>query len=222
METYIALPDQTATLPSIFPALLKPSQGDSSIGINQKAVVNNASELMAQLQYLRETLPGRPLLIQEFLSGAEYSVALIGNPEHELSALPILRVDYEGLDPDLPKLLGYESKWDPDSPYWREIKYVPAKLTANEERKLVAYSKRLFALLGCRDYARFDYRADMEGVIKLLEVNPNPGWCWDGKLNLMAGFDGLEYHQFLQSVLDVASVRLLSAQPVPRLNAKAA
>ncbi len=55
---------------------------------------------------------------------------------------------------------------------------------------MIEHSARLFERLGCRDYARFDFRADAKGEIKLLEVNPNPGWCWDGKVNLMAGFSG--------------------------------
>jgi hypothetical protein len=34
--------------------------------------------------------------------------------------------------------------------------------------------------LGSRDYARFDFRANSNGEIKLLEANPNLDWCWDG------------------------------------------
>ncbi len=40
-------------------------------------------------------------------------------------------------------------------------------------------------------------RADREGVVKLLEVNPDAGWCWDGKQNLMAGFKGCDTPNFL-------------------------
>ena len=57
-----------------------------------------------------------------------------------------------------------------------------------QQQQMIEHSARLFERLGCRDYARFDFRADARGEIKLLEVNPNPGWCWDGKVNLMAGF----------------------------------
>jgi D-alanine-D-alanine ligase len=72
---------------------------------------------------------------------------------------------------------------------------------------LTHFSSRLFERLECRDYARFDFRADSEGTIKLLEVNPNPGWCWDGKLNLMAGFAGIEYGQLLEMILTAARER---------------
>ena len=38
--------------------------------------------------------PKRGVLVQEFLTGAEYSVQLVGNPDQGLRALPILEVDY--------------------------------------------------------------------------------------------------------------------------------
>ncbi|MFX8637208.1 hypothetical protein ABTM28_20875, partial [Acinetobacter baumannii] len=46
-----------------------------------------------------------------------------------------------------------------------------------------------------------------KGEIKLLEVNPNPGWCWDGKLNIMAGFAGIRYSELLGQVLAAAVER---------------
>jgi D-alanine-D-alanine ligase len=73
---------------------------------------------------------------------------------------------------------------------------------------LIHFSSRLFERLECRDYARFDFRADSAGQIKLLEVNPNPGWCWDGKLNLMAGFAGIRYPQLLEMILNAAKERV--------------
>jgi D-alanine-D-alanine ligase len=41
-----------------------------------------------------------------------------------------------------------------------------------------------------------------------LDVNPNPGWCWDGKLNTMAGFAGLDYGELLRRILVAATARL--------------
>jgi D-alanine-D-alanine ligase len=72
---------------------------------------------------------------------------------------------------------------------------------------LCDYSGRLFERLGCRDYARFDFRADAKGTIKLLEANPNPGWCWDGKLNLMAEFAHYAYADLLTMILEAAQAR---------------
>jgi len=206
-ETYFDPADQAANLPSLFPALIKPNCGDSSIGITQHAVVHNAMELMSYLDHLREILPGIPLLIQEFLEGTEYSVGLIGNAD-KFEVLPILEVDYSKLPPELPQVLSYESKWDPDSPYWSDIRYKEAVLDDETHRKLIHFSSRLFERLECRDYARFDFRTDATGRVKLLEVNPNPGWCWDGKLNLMAGFAGYDYSDLLKMILQAAKERI--------------
>jgi len=213
LETYFSSDDQAATIPSVFPALIKPNYGDSSIGITQEAVVYTWEQAINYLTRLREQMPGRPILIQEFLTGAEYSVGIIGNPGSAPRALPPLEVDYSRLDRDLPQLLAYESKWIPDSPYWSQINYREAHLDEDTRRRLVDYSNILFERLGCRDYARFDFRADAEGEIKLLEVNPNPGWCWDGKLNMMATFAGLRYSDMIKLIIEAAQERVAAQRP---------
>ncbi|MFM9942056.1 MAG: methyltransferase domain-containing protein [Hyphomicrobiaceae bacterium] len=208
LETYVRPGDQGATLPSVFPALLKPNTGDSSQGITKDAVVTSTRSLIDYLERLRTEFPRRGVLVQEFLTGPEYSLGLVGNPDQGMRALPIMEVDYTRLDPKLPKILGYESKWEPDSPYWTQIKYHEATLPDHIQQQMIENSSRLFERLGCRDYARFDFRADAKGEVKLLEVNPNPGWCWDGKLNVMAGFQGLRYTELLHQILQAAEERL--------------
>ncbi len=222
LESYMRASDQGATIPAVFPALVKPNFGDSSEGITKDSVVNNTSELLICLEKLRCDFPERPVLVQEYLEGAEYSVGLIGNPVEGLQALPLLEVDYSQLDPSLPKILGYDSKWLPESPYWTGIKYRNSTLDEQSQTKLINHSIRLFERLGCKDYARFDFRADGSGTIKLLEVNPNPGWCWDGKFNLMAEFAGMEYRDLLAAILDAAIVRnnLLAGLSAPALPSK--
>jgi D-alanine-D-alanine ligase len=212
-ETYFNSDDLAATIPSVFPALIKPNYGDSSIGIGQDAVVHSWEEAIACLGRLREQMPLCPILIQEFLTGPEYSIGIIGNPGQGFRVLPPLEVDYSRLDPGLPRLLSYESKWVPESPYWSQIGYREARLDEESRRKIVDYSSILFERLGCRDYARFDFRADGEGEIKLLEVNPNPGWCWDGKLNLMAEMAGLRYSELLRLIIEAAQERVVADRP---------
>lgn len=208
METVIDSSDKSVRLPTVFPVILKPESGDGSIGIDKDSVVNTPGELVASFERLRQMLPDRAILVQEFLTGPEFAVTVIGNPESGYEVLPILTVDFSGLPDDLPKILGYESKWDPESAYWTKIKYRQADdLPEETRRKLGDYSMILFERLGCRDYGRFDFRADAAGEVKLLEVNPNPGWCWDGKVNLMAEMAGYSYTGFLDRILTVAMNR---------------
>ena len=213
LETYFSPDDQAATLPSAFPALVKPSCGDSSIGITTRSIVHSPNELVACVSRIRQEFPGRSVLVQEFLSGDEFTVGIVGNPGQRIYTLPILQVDFSGLDPSLPRILGYESKWEIDSPYFSQIKYCETTIDEDAQRRLIDYSSVLFERLGCRDYARFDFRADARGKIKLLEVNPNPGWCWDGKMNYMAEIAGLRYADLLRMIIDAAQERI-AAGPV--------
>lgn len=215
LETYVAPDDVSATFPAIFPALIKPGCGDGSIGITAGSVVSSPSEAIAYLNRLHTELPGKPILVQEYLSGTEYSVGVIGNPGLGYNVLPILEVDYSQLPSDLPKILSYESKWLPDSPYWDKIGYHEATIDEPLTRNLIDYATRLFERLECRDYARFDFRADAHGQVKLLEVNPNPGWCWDGKLNKMAEFRAQTYGSLLEMILSAAQQRVVSGNGRP-------
>ncbi|MBN1476313.1 methyltransferase domain-containing protein [Candidatus Sumerlaeota bacterium] len=222
LETFFDPDDQSATLPSTLPALVKPNFGDSSVGITMESVVHSPEELIGYIHHLKQEFPHRPLLVQEFLTGAEYSIGIVGNPGQTARVLPPLEVDFSQLPANFPPILGYESKWDPASPYWTLLRYHQADMDEDTLRELSDQSMLLFERLGCRDYARFDFRADADGVIKLLEVNPNPGWCWDGKFNMMAGFGGLRYADLLRLILDAAAERVAAGEGNGHLPAPAA
>ena len=77
LETYVRPGDQGATLPSVFPALLKPNYGDSSQGITKDAVVTNAEGAARLLSTgCGRQFPRRPVLVQEFLTGGRVSASV--------------------------------------------------------------------------------------------------------------------------------------------------
>jgi len=186
------------------PALIKPNQADGSVGITKDSVVRTRAEAQTYLDWLHRELPGRAILVQEYLPGPEYGVGLIGNPEHELVALPALEVDFSHLPFGLDPILSFESKALPDSPYWTDIKFKRAEADPAMLDEMADHARRLFARLGCRDYARFDFRCAADGRPRLMEVNPNPAWAYDGKLAFMAGFAGIAYPAMLEMILDAA------------------
>jgi len=191
-----------------FPAIVKPNAADGSFGITADSVIEDTAALRARILRLRRECPGQGVLVQEFLAGDEYGLTLIGNRGAGFRTLPVLTVDFGGLPEGLPHVLGYESKTLPDSPYWQQLRYRKAELAGADESRLAAAAEQLFSRLGCRDYARFDFRTGGDGEIRLLEVNPNPAWCWDGKMNLMAGFAGLGYPELLGAILETAQRRV--------------
>lgn len=200
LEPDQALPERS----DLYPALIKPNQGDGSVGITKDAVVRSPEEAERYVAWLRRQLPGRAILVQEYLPGPEYGVGLIGNPGSRLEALPVLEVDFARLPPGLAAILSFESKALPDSPYWTEIRFRRAAADAALLDRMVGHARRLFARLGCRDYGRFDFRCAADGEPRLLEVNPNPAWANDGKLAFMAGFAGIAYPDMLKMILDAA------------------
>ena len=202
-----------------FPVIVKPNTGDNSKGITQRSVARTPAELAGAVTAVREQVgSGRALLIEAFLPGQDLTVGLLGNAgpgfsEDDLTVLPITAEDYAHLPDDLPRLCGYEAKWLPDSPYWHwpEEEAVQADLPAETRALLEQGSRRLFARLGCRDYARLDWRLDADGLPRLLEVNPNPGWCFDGHLVTQAALTGTDYPGLLRSLLEAAQYRFATA-----------
>jgi D-alanine-D-alanine ligase len=190
------------------PVLVKPNFGDSSFGITQRSVAYTMEELVNAVVEIREKFGyEKPILVEEFLTGKDITVGIIGNLPEPYMALPIIEEDYSALPPELPRVCGYEAKWLPDSPYWN-IKSVPANLPEATEKYVIECCLKLFERLGCRDYCRFDWRLDAKGNPKLLEVNPNPGWCWDGHLAKMSKLAGLSYSDMLGAIIRAAEERL--------------
>ncbi len=190
-----------------YPAFIKPNRGDGSVGITAESIVHDAREAAACLERLHALLPNESLVAQELLDGDEYGVGIVGNPADGFTLLPVLEVDYSALDPSLPRLLDYSSKTDPSSPYWTDIRFREARIDESMKARMGEWCQLLFQRLGLRDYARFDFRADANGAIKLMEVNPNPAWCWDGKLAHMAGLMGERHSGLLRLIIEAARRR---------------
>ncbi|RTR02455.1 D-alanine--D-alanine ligase family protein [Halomonas nitroreducens] len=206
-ETYVALAADPLVLPSIYPCLIKPNSSGGSFGITRDCVVQDAGEAERYLRWLAAQPGVADALIQDFLTGPEYTVGLVGNPATGFTVLPPLEIDYSALDPQLPPILTHGSKADPDSPYWARLQFRRARIDDVKRSQLVDYSVTLFRRLGLRDYARFDFREGEDGQPRLLDVNTNPTWYRDGKLALMAEWAGHPYQELLRLILEAAISR---------------
>lgn len=211
-EVYLAPGEPLDSAKVSYPALLKPNNADGSVGITRDAVVNDEHEARAYFDWLRKELPASAVLIQEYLPGPEYGLALIGNPDTGLEALPPLQVDFSALPDDCAPILAFESKAVFSSPYYTDIRFEPASLPKEVSTRMRRDAERLFRRLLCRDYARFDFRAGADGRVKLIEVNPNPAWDPEAKLAIMARFAGKSYPETLAMILEAAQARLATAR----------
>lgn len=206
-ERLVDLTTEPFPMPEDYPVLLKPNVGGGSYGVTRHCVVNDEAEALDYMRWLAANITPPEAVMQEFLTGREITVSVIGNPETGLEILPPAEIDFSHLDPGLPPVFTYGAKFDPTSPYYNQLRHKRSEL----DDETLAWIKKtctvLFGRLRCRDYARIDFRFSKNGTLKLLDTNPNPTWHWDGRLAMSAQWAGYSYAELLQKILETALAR---------------
>lgn len=192
------------------PAMVKPLFEGSSKGIFDSSLVHSEQELTEQVRKVLEEY-GQPALVEEFLPGREFTVAMLGNGE-ELRVLPIVEIKFDSLPNGVNPIYSYEAKWIWDqSSDPLEIFECPAAVDDRLKTAIESVCRKTYNVLRCRDWSRIDVRLDKNGSPNIIEINPLPGIlpkiednsCYP-KAARMAGMD---YQTMLNSVLDAGLKR---------------
>ncbi|MCH6575274.1 MAG: D-alanine--D-alanine ligase, partial [Bacteroidetes bacterium] len=96
-----------------FPSIVKPVSEGSSKGIFNSSLVRNYDELNAEIKRVIDEY-NQPAIIEEFLPGKEFTVALIGNGDNT-EIFPIVEIKYENFPDNVEHLYSYEAKWTLDT-----------------------------------------------------------------------------------------------------------
>jgi len=192
-----------------WPLIVKPAQEDASVGLDQGSVVTDLSALNERVAQLLK-IYGPPVLVEEFIAGRELNVSVVKAPEFR--TLPVSEVLFVQDSPDYWPIVTYDAKWRPGS---RDYEATPPKYPADVEPKLTErlgkIARKAYQLLGCRDYARCDFRVRPSGQPYLLEVNPNPDFCDLAGLAGSLNSCGISHTQFTVDLVETA----LRRAPVP-------
>jgi len=193
-----------------FPLIVKPISEGSSKGIFSSSLVKNKKELEAEVRRIIFSY-NQPSLIEEFLPGREFTVAVLGNDD-EAEVLPIIEIRYEDFPVDVIPLYSYEAKWILDTKENSfDVFECPAKLDNEIEQKIKDTVLKTYRVLRCKDWSRIDVRLDKNGVPKIIEINPLPGIMPDPNENSSfpkaARAAGITYEQMIQTVLYSAAKR---------------
>jgi D-alanine-D-alanine ligase len=187
-----------------WPVIVKPAAQDASVGLDQGSVVTDQERLEARVAYLLATYGG-PVLVEQFIRGRELNVALIEAPA--LRVLPISEILFTEKDPDFWPIVTYDAKWKPGSrDYEATPPRYPADISPRLAEKLGELSRRTFRLLGCRDYARVDFRVRGSKPY-ILEVNPNPCFAPSGGFAGGLQSAGISHAQFTVNLVQAALAR---------------
>jgi D-alanine-D-alanine ligase len=155
-----------------FPLIVKPSREDASIGIETASVVTTMSELRKRIRYVFEQ-HDQPALVEEFIDGRELNVGILGNRKPVV--FPISEIDMSTLPSQYHRIITYNAKWMKGTDEYEHTKGVcPAPLPPALESTIKEMALKAYQILGCRDYARVDFRLSKENKPYILEVNPNP------------------------------------------------
>lgn len=193
-----------------YPVFVKPVHEGSSKGIFNSSVVNDISELNKAIMKISQDY-NQPSIIEQFLDGREFTVAILGNNENT-RVLPIVEINMDELPSDFPRIYSYEVKWFFDT---RENKLdiftCPAKISENLKKQIEKICLDAYKVLRIRDWARIDVRCDKDENPYIIEVNPLPGILPNPDDNSCfpkaAREAGINYDTLIQSVLQSAIQR---------------
>jgi D-alanine-D-alanine ligase len=149
-----------------FPMFVKPTDLGAGQGVDDNSIVRTLPELNAKIAALAHEF-GTGALVEEFLSGREYSVAVL-KQEHseELMVMPLELV--AGANASGHRILSYELKSAP-----LETPVFPVT-DMHVRALLIELATKAFIALGARDYGRIDIRMSADGVPHFLEANLIP------------------------------------------------
>jgi D-alanine-D-alanine ligase len=185
-----------------FPAIVKPQFGDGSDSIANNALVANERDLERRVAAIRRR-SAEPLLCEEFIEGRDLFVALLGN---EPRVMPPLELVIGRKGSGSPRFATYRVKNDPRfRTRWR-VHYREPRLPEGIAAEIDEASRRIFAALKLRDYARIDYRLTASNELYFLEANPNPDLTRH-TFGRDRCFAGVGYPELIASIVDAALER---------------
>lgn len=141
-----------------FPLVVKPAHGGSSLGLT---IVHERAELPAAM--VDCFAYDEVALVQEFISGREFSVGVVDLGDGA-QAMPPVEVVVTGP-------YDYDARYNPG----RVQYFVPAHTSEQERSAVTNLALDVHNALGLRHYSRTDMILDEQGVAWFIDVNTTPG-----------------------------------------------
>ena len=192
-----------------YPVIVKPVHEDGSIGITSESIARDETELVSRVEKIHRMYQ-QAALVEEFIEGRDITASILGNGE-EAVVLPLSEIVYP--DPDGAKFLTFDAKWLTDTPEFKTaLARCPCLVDDPVRTAIQQTALRAYRIMGCRDYARVDFRLKGD-VPYVLEVNPNPCINPDDSGFVRCGHAaGFDYTHLIQQIL-LSSIKFSSQAP---------
>lgn len=167
--------------------VVKASGEGSSVGVYLVEDVETLGTVIEQAFEYDTTV-----LVEQFVAGAEYTCAVIGNSE--LEALPVIQIIPQD------EFYDYESKYAPGG-----SKHIcPAPLDAALTQEIQEIARASHMALGCSGVSRTDFIVDENGKPWVLETNTLPGMTKTSLLPDAARAQGYTFAQLCARLVEFA------------------
>ena len=178
-----------------YPLFIKPVSEGTGKGITEKNLVSSKSELKEMVEYLLKRFD-QPALVEEYLPGREFTVGVIGSGDE---AVAIGGMEIECKD-NLPYSVEFKEN------YQIFCKYIPMATEFADECKMVALN--VWKALGGVDGGRVDVKADRNGRMCFMEVNPLAGLHpVHSDLPILSKMIGIDYQSLIEMIMNSAIKR---------------
>jgi len=181
-----------------YPAIVKPVAESSSIGIEMGASIvatPEAARRRAGVLYIRY---GQPVLVESFVEGIEVEAPVVVDPLPRVLDLTAIAIDGR-----LPVATHYLAS---DSVYHDNYSFLDLPTYIDRER-LSKAAVACARALGIRDYGRLDFRVAADGTPWFIEASTHPHIQRHSSFFVAARRQGLEYHELLDMLIQVAARR---------------
>ncbi|MDD3987832.1 MAG: ATP-grasp domain-containing protein [Candidatus Omnitrophica bacterium] len=179
-----------------FPLIVKPRFEGSSKGLSESSRVQNKEELCQQVEYIINSYK-QPALVEEFISGQEFTVAIVGNDEPEV--MPVVQIKIDG------KLKLNDKFYTFARITSDRFEYIcPATIPAELKKTLNELALKTYRAVECLDFGRVDFRVDQDGRPYVLEINPLPSLSTEDVFKLVAENVGITYEDIIGKILNCA------------------
>ena len=183
---------QTVEANLVYPVVVKPNLGGSSLGVS---VADGRDALSDALTWASRF--DQDVLIEEKIGGREVTCAVLEELDGSLRALPVIEIV-----PKKGTFFDFASKYEDGG----SDELCPADLTVEESRLVQDAAIRAHQALGCRGFSRTDMFLTPSGPV-VLEVNTIPGMTPNSLLPKAARAAGMTFADLIAHLVEVALKR---------------
>ena len=187
-------PDELSISKLKFPIIIKPNSKGSSIGISKENICHTKEELNNQLKKMM--LDFNEIIVEEYVPGYDATCFIIGNEENILLNEVVL-AKHEDV------LYNRENVISIDDYALGKNTYISAKniLSSTTINTIKSYTQKITNQFEAYDFARLDYRVDINGMIKFLEINTIPGIRPENQVGTICKELGIKFEDFIEKII---------------------